>query len=380
MGPKLKGTQWERGERWVFTMPRRGIDDEVKLEELQDNKEVQYLIVGAEIGDETNYHHWQGYIQFLYQKSRCQVKKLLTNEAHLEKAQGGLNSQIRYCSKQGNVKYKRGLDENLQPPKLKKLNKTGSDDHWIQIIRDAESMTSKQFKNEHAKEWLLRRQAIERIMIDNWGKKAKTWNGDLQDKNLWIWGSTGLGKSRWANAQAPAWATMKKNINKWWCGYEGEGTRLVLIEDYPNVSSGGNCLCHHIKLWADRYPFQGETKGSSSLIQPGRFCLVVTSNFPIEQCFSNQEDVAAISRRFKQIELTKKNQTLIRASKLQFSKLEGGVDEILGEPDCEVDMEWWKDQWRHEEEVKLAREESMDIDEARQEAIERGELEEEEEW
>jgi hypothetical protein len=153
----------------------------------------------------------------------------------------------------------------------------------------------------------------------------------------------------------------------------------VLIEDYPSVNGGGNCLCHHIKIWADRYPFQGETKGSSSLIQPGRFCLIGTSNFSIEQCFTNGEDVAAIKRRFREIELTKTNRVLITHSKARFSILEGGKDEIET-PHEEWDQEWWNDQWKHEREVEEARNESMEIDEQREERIMAGEEIEDEEW
>jgi putative ribosome biogenesis GTPase RsgA len=78
-------------------------------------------------------------------------------------------------------------------------------------MTDAETMDSTVFKTVHAKEWLLRRQAIETIMVDNFGKKARKWNRNRKDKNVWLWGGTGLGKSRWANKQAPPWAVLKKN-------------------------------------------------------------------------------------------------------------------------------------------------------------------------
>ena len=47
-----------------------------------------------------------------------------------------------------------------------------------------------------------------------------------------------------------------------------------------------------------------ECKGSSMVVEPGRFFLIVTSNFPIEACFENQEDVRAIKRRFREREVT----------------------------------------------------------------------------
>jgi hypothetical protein len=266
------------------------------------------------------------------------------------------------------VKFKKGIDGTGKTQQKEK------DAYWQSVVKDAETLDEERFKTLHAKEWLMRRQAIERIMIDSFGRKAKKWNGQLPRKNLWLWGKTGPGKSRWANSQVPPWNTLKKNCNKWWCGYSGQNTRLVLIEDYPSVQSGGNCLVHHMKLWSDRYPFQGEVKGSSLLIQPGRFCIIVTSNFSIAQCFQNEEDINAIKRRFHEEELTKQNEAVRRAIKMSFTELEDGVDEIF--LDEETDWERWKDQFRHNEEVEKANEEAMNNAER---AAEEG-REDEEEW
>ena len=63
----------------------------------------------------------------------------------------------------------------------------------------------------------------------------------------------------------------------------------------------GNCLAQHIKRWADRYPFTAEIKGAHSAISPNDYELVVTSNYRIEECFKEPEDVAAIKRRFKEL-------------------------------------------------------------------------------
>jgi hypothetical protein len=41
-----------------------------------------------------------------------------------------------------------------------------------------------------------------------------------------------------------------------------------------------------------------EVKGSATVIEPGKFDLLITSNYPIDWCFSKAEDVAAVKRRF----------------------------------------------------------------------------------
>lgn len=84
-----------------------------------------------------------------------------------------------------------------------------------------------------------------------------------------------------------------KSINKWWDGYHGQD--VVLLDDWD--PSHEQFLRQHLKTWADRYPFRAETKGSSMMIRPKK--IIVTSNFSINECFSNPEDAAAIRRRFK---------------------------------------------------------------------------------
>jgi hypothetical protein len=54
--------------------------------------------------------------------------------------------------------------------------------------------------------------------------------------------------------------------------------------------------------WGDRYPFVGQVKGSTLLVDPGRFTLIVTSHYPIEQCFSGEAEREAMKGRFQEVE------------------------------------------------------------------------------
>jgi hypothetical protein len=84
---------------------------------------------------------------------------------------------------------------------------------------------------------------------------------------------------------------------------------VVVVEDWD---PGHKCLCGHLKNWADRYPFIGEVKCSSLLMIPGRWNLIVTSNYGIDQCF-DAPDNDAIRRRFSEIEMTDDNKVLVMA-------------------------------------------------------------------
>lgn len=54
---------------------------------------------------------------------------------------------------------------------------------------------------------------------------------------------------------------------------------------------------HHIKQWADHYPFSAESKGASVKIRPQK--LVITSNYHPEEIWIGHQDLEPILRRFK---------------------------------------------------------------------------------
>jgi hypothetical protein len=85
----------------------------------------------------------------------------------------------------------------------------------------------------------------------------------------------------------------------------------VLIGDWPSKPAG-DMLNQHLKVWGDRYCCIGETKGSAMLIAPGKFFLIITSNYHPNQCFSREEDLGAIMRRFAVIDMNRKNEKMIK--------------------------------------------------------------------
>lgn len=68
-------------------------------------------------------------------------------------------------------------------------------------------------------------------------------------------------------------------------------------------------LGHHLKLWADRYPFIGETKGGA--IAPHYSKFVVTSQYKIEDIWEDPPTIEALSRRFEVKEIPKAWQTTL---------------------------------------------------------------------
>lgn len=88
-------------KQWCFTWNNYSQEDYRKLVQFfQDNPEISY-IVGKEIGGENKTPHLQGYIKF-NKPTRPMEKLKWTNKIHWEKTKGSLQSNLDYCSKEGN--------------------------------------------------------------------------------------------------------------------------------------------------------------------------------------------------------------------------------------------------------------------------------------
>jgi len=109
-------------------------------------------------------------------------------------------------------------------------------------------------------------------------------------RGIWIWGSTGLGKSKAVNDSFDS--IYPKLANKWWDGYKGE--KIILMDD---IDERHECLGHHLKIWTDHYGFIGEVKGGA--VTPRYDWFIVTSNCNISTIFKNPRDLEPLMRRFR---------------------------------------------------------------------------------
>lgn len=106
------------------------------------------------------------------------------------------------------------------------------------------------------------------------------------------WGSSGLGKSRRAWAEAGMDAYPKIPSTKFWDGYRGQ--EHVVIDEFRGCVS-----VEHLLRWLDRYPVLVEIKGSAVVLKAKK--IWITSNLHPKEWYPLLDDLtlAALLRRIK---------------------------------------------------------------------------------
>lgn len=253
------------------------------MQSIDEDVGCTYLTYGKEVGDAGN-HHLQGFVYFKTLKSMKQVKKLMPR-AHLEKTKGTVDEAVDYCHKEDESPYEWGV----KPASSRKKGQ-GEKRRWEEAWDLAKAGD---FESIAADIRIRCYGTLKKIRADQDLQSKKP---DTEETMLWYWGKPGTGKSRKAREDHPD--AYLKACNKWWDGYEAGSRRVVLIEDFDIAHA---CLAHHLKIWADRYDFNAEVKGSTMRIRPS--LIIVTSNYhPRDIWGDNENSLNPILRRFKCIE------------------------------------------------------------------------------
>lgn len=115
---------------------------------------------------------------------------------------------------------------------------------------------------------------------------------------LWVTGESGSGKSYYARTADKRENIYLKMMNKWWDGYKNEP--VVILDD---IAPDHNYIAYYLKIWLDRYAFNGEIKGGTITMRPKR--IIITSQYSIEEIFHEARDAVAIRRRCKVVNWTR---------------------------------------------------------------------------
>lgn len=270
-----------RSKCWVFT-----INGTHNFEKLNSVKNYKYLIAGREKAGKTGKKHLQCFVIYKT-RTKFSTVKIQLPTAHIEIMRGSSQEAADYCKKDQDYFEDGEFEDHAGYAGANGSGGKQAAVNYEKIIAMAEDHNPKGIREENPGIYFRHYHTIKRIMQDN--------PPPIEDRqeldNEWIWGPTGVGKSRTARLENPGFYL--KSHNKWWMGYKGEHT--VIIDD---LSKTQVWFGEFLKNWADHYGFQGEDKGTGGMIRPQK--LVVTSQYCIEEIW--KEDVAlveALNRRFK---------------------------------------------------------------------------------
>lgn len=256
----------QSSRRWCFTLNNYSPEEYAALLLVS----CVYAVFGKEVGESAT-PHVQGFFVFDKPVKLGGCKKI-SSRAHWEPARGTSLQASDYCKKDGEYEeigvcpLPAGDAEKVRWKEARAAAKRGAlddvpDDIYIKYYR-----TLKEIAKDH--------------MPDV--PEADDVTG------VWLYGEAGAGKSRKARDDYPG--AYLKMQNKWWDGYQNED--YVILDDFDSKELG-----HHLKIWADRYPFVAETKGGAIKIRPKKF--IITSNYSPDHFEWDEEMRNAIKRRFK---------------------------------------------------------------------------------
>ncbi|GAB1219014.1 hypothetical protein ENUP19_0011G0016 [Entamoeba nuttalli] len=259
-----------RARRWFGTLFEPTADQLAAIAA----QPVVYGLVGQHIGQRTGRLH----IHVLLAYSNPRVRPTFIKGMHWEPARGSYSELKAYCDKDGDI-YEWGII----PESRSTLR-----DCWSKFVDSIKAGSVDKDSRMYARyqNYADRRSAEL--------KPKRNFDGDLSDKNIWLVGPTGCGKSRMAHEAFPPEEIFNKLLNKWWDGYNGQ--KCVLIEDADPTMC--KFIAHYFKIWCDRYPFIAEKKGGAIAVNASDYNLVVTSQYTIDECFPEERDAEAIRRRF----------------------------------------------------------------------------------
>lgn len=257
-----------------------------------------YFIVAKENAPTTGHEHWHGYWEF-HQNIHYTQMALIDPTACWEPARGTPLQAFNYVTKDGNIVKEFG-QRPVQVRMREKARQRQSNVANLTFKDMSALIKSKQYTMEQIIDqpiYARYQRFFDQLMAAN--TTPQIYAGDLKQKNYWIWGEAGTGKSRavWEGAINHHLSVYAKGQNKWWDGFFDQ--QVIVIEDANPDKM--RVLVDHMKVWTDRYPFYAEIKGSSKVVNNPSFKFIVTSNYDIDQCF-NEADLPALKRRFTVIE------------------------------------------------------------------------------
>lgn len=225
----------KQSQSWVFTLNNYTVAEEFYL--MFDLDPITYICFGHETG-ENGTKHLQGYLEINYRIDMNKLKQWRGLErAHLEPRKGTQDEAIKYTKKQDVTDwFECGTLRQVKPGQRRDLDE-------VRDIALNEGMKA-------VVPWANYQQIRTAEKYLEYCEPKRSWKPII----TWVYGETGLGKSRLAHNLYPD-AYTKSDSSKWWNGYDKH--EHVIWDDFRDSDIAFNDLLRLL----DRYETRVETKG-----------------------------------------------------------------------------------------------------------------------
>lgn len=260
---------------WSVTLNNWTEEEYNSIKEWVEGDDVTYAVVAKEVGEQGT-PHLQVALTFRVAKRRTTVSKLPgMARAWLEPTKD-LVAWRNYCTK---------ADKEALIKDGRKQGKRADLDRAIEEL-EAGGMTS--LISNYASTYVRYSSGFERL-----ASRFQTPRDPRHPPEVvWIYGPTGLGKSRFVHeAEQDLWVSL--STHKWWDGYVQQ--RAILIDDMRASWAPFNELLRVL----DRYPYRAEKKGGTIQVNSPR--IYITTQFPPHVLYNPEnrtgEDIKQLLRR-----------------------------------------------------------------------------------
>lgn len=267
---------------WFGTWNNPPDESKEGLKKLHEKLDAKYTRGQLEEGEEMETHHFQ-FVTFLKENKRLTGMKKVNNQIHWEPSKSkSANNYVWKDETRIDGPWEFGTIPKQGAPLAKK--KIDWDDVW-------EKACNQEIHKINAWVRICHYSKLKDIAKDH----LKIVDSD-HVRGIWVHGEFGTGKSRWFRDNIPIDKLYPKLCNKWWDGYTGQP--VVVMDD---LDKSHECLAQQIKIWGDRYGCILETKGGAETARYDWF--VVTSQYHIDEIFTEEATVGALKRRYQEFEI-----------------------------------------------------------------------------
>lgn len=264
----------DRVKKVCFTLNNYTQEEENEIYEYCELQAL-FCIIGREVG-ESGTPHLQGYIN--HKKSvRFSALVKVMPRAHITRANGTDADNLAYCSKEDKEPYQIGVPQTVG--KRNDLTKA--------IAMAKEKKTLQEIAKECPEQFIKYHRGLERLVSSF--QKPRDRNDPPQV--YWIWGETGVGKTRFAFDQLPEEQIYIKDSTQWWDGYSQQ--ECILIDDFD-----GKWEFRDFLRLLDRYKYRGQIKGG--YVEINSSFIIITCEFP-PQTYWQGNGLAQVLRRITEV-------------------------------------------------------------------------------